>query len=206
MYALLAVAAAFAATPQESVRAAVAARLRVPPADVEVAPLEDIVGLPTSGCAVELPRVGAVEGSVPVVLLCGSGRWSTRVYVDVWRVVPVAAEAAERGETVTIATERRSTRELRGDPLIEGEGPWRARVAMQAGEPLTTTRVAPVPDAARGAAVILEAGGDRFMVRASGELLVDAWVDQSVTVLNLSTRTVVAGVYRGDGRVTVESR
>lgn len=198
---------AWAGGPEEAVRAAVAARLGVPERDVEVLEMGTLAGLPDgAACRAQLPRTGSVEGRVPVVLACGEGRWSARPLVEVWRTLAVAAAPVGAGEAIEVTTARVASGELRGEPPVEGPGPWRARVDLEAGAPLTAVRVEPMPDARRGEAVTLRAGSGALAVLARGELLGDAFVGAPVTALSTSTRAVVRGTYRGDGIVDVEGR
>lgn len=205
------VARAFAGTAEDAVRDTVAAHLEVPPEDVDVQGLGALAGLaPDAACSVQLPQVGSVEGIVQLVLYCASPtgtqqRHLTRAVIQVWRTVPVAAWSVSAGERVEVTMERVAGHRLRGEIPVQGEGAFRARVDLAAGEPLTTSRAAPWPDAPRGADVLLVAGSDTgLVVTASGQLLQDGWVDKRVGVLNLATRTVLQGTYRADGTVVVE--
>ncbi|MES2640704.1 MAG: flagella basal body P-ring formation protein FlgA [Myxococcota bacterium] len=202
---------ASAGIAEDAVRDTVAAHLEVAPEDVEVQGLGALAGLtPDATCSVQLPQVGSVEGIVQVVLYCdaaGGGaptRHLTRAVIQVWRTVPVAAWSVEAGERVETTMERVSGHRLRGEIPVEGAGAFRARVPLAAGEPLTTSRAAPWPDAPRGADVLLVAGSDTgLVVTANGQLLQDGWVDKRVGVLNLATRTVLQGTFRSDGTVVV---
>jgi flagella basal body P-ring formation protein FlgA len=197
----------WAAGPEDAVRDAVAARLGVAERDVEVVEMGSLAGLPEGAeCRAQLPRTGTVEGRVPVVLFCGEGRWSARPLVEVWRDLPVVATPARAGEPIEVRMARVASGDLRGEPAVEGEGPWRARVDLDAGAPLTSVRVEPMPDALRGEAVTLVAGGGALAIMARGELLGDAFVGAPVSALSTSTRAVVRGTYRGDGIVYVEGR
>lgn len=199
---------AFAGIAEDAVRDTVAAHLEVAPEDVEVQGLGALANLdPDVECGVQLPRVGPVEGIVQVVLYCGEARYSTRAVVSVWRTVPVAAWSVEAGDRVEYTMERVAGHRLRGENPVEPTGAFRARVDLNAGDPLTTARSSPWPDAPRGAEVLLvasSAGG--LVVTANGQLLQDGWVDQPVGVLNLATRAVLQGTFRSDGTVVVEAR
>jgi flagella basal body P-ring formation protein FlgA len=195
---------ASAAGTADPIRAAVAAQLGVDEADVEVRSVGTVAGLPDGDtCAVQLPRVGAVTGLVPVTLHCGAGRWQTHAYVEVWRSVPVAVADTRAGERVEVRTERVSSYRLHGEEPVADVGTWTARVDLEAGAPLTTTRVRPAPDLERGSPVRLVAGGNGLRITADGELLQEGWHGRPVSVLNLSTRTVLEGVYAGDSVVTL---
>jgi flagella basal body P-ring formation protein FlgA len=204
------VSSASAGIAEDAVRDTVAAHLEVAPEDVEVQGLGALAGVnPDATCSVQLPQVGSVEGIVQVVLYCdspgGQTRHLTRAVIQVWRTVPVAAWGVEAGERVETTMERVSGHRLRGEIPVEGTGAFRARVPLAAGEPITTSRAAPWPDAPRGADVLLVAGSDTgLVVTANGQLLQDGWVDKRVGVLNLATRTVLQGTFRSDGTVVVE--
>lgn len=203
LFALLSTASAGIA--EDAVRDTVAAQLEVPRGDVEVQGIGVLAGLaPDAACSVQLPQVGSVEGIVQVVLYCGEQRHLTRAMVQVWRTVPVAAMAAKAGERVEMTMERVSGTRLRGEVPVEGGRAFRARVDLGAGDPLTTARAAPWPDAPRGAEVLLVAGsGLGLVVTANGQLLQDGWVDKRVGVLNLATRAVLQGTLRADGAVVL---
>ncbi len=202
----LLVSPAFATNAEDAVRDTVAAHLEVPPEDVEVRGLGALAGLsPDDACSVQLPRVGSVEGIVNVVLYCGDTRHATRAVIEVWRTVPVAAWATQAGGRVESTLERVSSDRLRGEIPVEMTGSHRARVGLAAGDPITTARAEPWPDAPRGADVLLVAGTEvGLVVQANGQLLQDGWVDRPVGVLNLATRTVLKGTFRSDGTVVVE--
>ncbi|MFN7142300.1 MAG: flagellar basal body P-ring formation chaperone FlgA [Myxococcota bacterium] len=192
--------------PEASIRATVAAHLQLPEEDVQVRALGSLAGVaPDQNCGVQLPRTGPVDGIVPLVLFCGDGRWSTRAVIETWRHVPVAVADADPGENVEFRVERVSSERLRGEEPVGVEGTWTARVGLRAGEPLTSARVRPAPDLARGEKVRILVGGDGLVVTAEGEALRDAYVDEPIAVLNFSTRAVVQGTYRGDGLVTLDA-
>lgn len=204
---------ALAATPAVSIRQAAAQQAGVPETDVEVG----MLGLPEAVAQrdatwdVLFPVAGSFTGATPVVLVAEGARYQLRPRIVVTRSVPVARAAVRPGERVELVEARVGSDRLRGEvpvPMPSTTAPtqaWQARVALAAGEPVTTTRVRAYPDLLQGAEVKLEAGAGKLSVRAPGRLLEDAFVGARVGVLNLATRAVQRGVYRGDGTVALES-
>lgn len=197
---------ALASTPADAVRAAVAARAQVPLEDVEVGPLgllPEVAALDTDW-EVRFPGDVAFRGGTAVQLV-GAGRsFALRPRVVTWREVPVAAAAVRAGDAVVLTTARVASDRLRSEtPVVAGA--WQARVSMGAGEPVTAERVRPMPDLRNGAEVKVLAGSGSLQVRAPGKLMEDAFVGAPVAVLNLATKVVQRGTYRGDSTVALES-
>ena len=193
---------AAASTPELSVREAVATQLGVAVEDVVV------TGAPSTpgDCTTELPRYGPVTGMVKITSYCGGRRIVSQPYIEVWYELAVAAQPTRAGERVTVELGRVSSKALRGEEPVDPTLSWRARSSLDAGEPLTTVSVAPMPDAERGARVLLIATVGALRVEAPGELMQDSWVDQAGTAVNLATRSIVSGRYAGDGIFVVEGR
>lgn len=200
----LALAAATAATPSEAIRGAVATRLGIPVADVEVSAMAPIPGLQEADWSVELPLSGPITGNVPVVLRSGAGRYAVRPVIVAWREVPVAAEATAAGQTVPLAMARVSSDRLRGETVVERGSSWVARVDLAAGDPVTTSRARAEPDARRGAEIRVVTECGALSIQAPGVLLGDAYVGKPVSAMNLSTHVVLSGTYRSDGVVLLE--
>lgn len=192
---------AAAADPASVVAAAVAARAGVPLGDVTV----QAIALPDAAWSVELPDLGSLCGGTPVVLRATVDgrpvRHSVRAAVDVLREVPVAARDTAAGEEVALSTARVSCDRLRTERPADPATAWVARTALRAGDPVTTARVRPRPDARDGADVALWAGTDHVRVTAPGRLSGDAFVGERVHVINLATRTQQTGIYQADGTV-----
>ncbi len=197
---------ALAATPADAIRAAVATRAQVPLADVEVGPLgllPAVASLDTDW-EVRFPGDTVFRGSTAVQLTGGGRSYALRPSVVTWREVPVAAESVRAGEPVVLATARVSSDRLKSETPVS-VGAWQARVAIAAGEPVTTARVRPLPDLRNGAEVRVLAGAGALQVRAPGKLMEDAFVGAPVAVLNLATKVVQRGTYRGNGTVALET-
>lgn len=197
---------ALAATPTDAVRAAVAARAQVPVADVEVGPLgllPAVAALDTDW-EVRFPGDAAFRGSTAVQLTGGGRSYALRPHVITWREVPVAAESVRAGDAVVLTVARVASDRLKSETPVAA-GAWQARVALAAGEPVTTARVRPLPDLRNGAEVKVLAGSGGLQVRAPGKLMEDAFVGAPVAVLNLATKAVQRGTYRGDGTVALET-
>jgi flagella basal body P-ring formation protein FlgA len=205
-FVLLLTGSASAALPEAVVREVVAARAGVALADVEVGPL----GLPASALVdgawqVSLPSNAVFTGATTMTLSNGPARFVVRPRVVVWREVPVAASAVSAGSPVEVGSARVASDVLRGEVPVDPSLAWDATVSFTAGQPVTMNRVRPRADVREGAAVRIEAGVGPLSVSAPGELLSDARVGQRVAVLNLATRAVQDGVYRGENVVALEA-
>jgi flagella basal body P-ring formation protein FlgA len=197
---------ASAALPEVAVRDAVARRVGVPVADVEVGSL----GLLPSAAVdaawiVDFAPSSTFTGSTTLTLRNGDVRYVVRPRIVIWRDVPVAAEAVAPGQPLTLVTARVSSDRLRGETPVDPVLTWDATVSFAAGDPVTINRARPQPDLREGAAVRIESGAGSLSVSAPGELLSDAQVGQRVAVLNLATRAVQHGVYRGGTIVALEA-
>lgn len=204
MWAVLA-SLALAGDPGLAVREAVADRLGVPLADVELVDL-GAAGLPTDvEWRVDLPAVGPWWGTVPLVVRSPDGvlRYALRSRITVWQELPVAARAVGAGEPVEVTLARLPRERLRGEVPVDPSASWEARVDLGAGTPLTTARVRPRPDREAGSLVTIVAGSERLWVAANGRLGEDAFVGRPVRVANLDTHAVLVGVYQPDGSVRV---
>lgn len=193
-----------AATPELAVREAIAARVGVPVADVEVVGLRLPAG---EDWRAEVPSVGQLWGDVPVtvrgVLPTGETRYGVRAHVTVFQELPVATSAVHVGEVVPVTTARVAMDSLRGATPVDPAGRWEARSDLAALTPLTTRCVRPRPDAKEGANVAIVAGRGPLRVVAPGQLSEDAFVGADVHVINLATRTVLVGRFTEDGQVAV---
>lgn len=197
---------ALAATPIDAIRVAVAARAKVPLADVEVGSLgllPAVAALDTDW-DVQFPGDALFRGSTAVQLRGGGRTYALRPHVITWREMPVAAESVRAGDAIQLTTARVASDRLRSETPV-APGDWLARVAIGAGEPVTTARVRVLPDLRAGAEVKVLAGVGGLQVRAPGKLMEDAFVGAPVAVLNLATKVVQRGTYRGDGTVALES-
>lgn len=194
-----------AGEPALVLREVVAARLSVPVTDVEVGGL-GVEGLEADlDWRVDLPALGPWWGSVPVVLRSADGtrRYAIRPEITVWQELPVAARSTRAGDPVEPASARVSRASLRGETPVDPGARWEARVDLAAGQPLTTSRVRPLPDAQAGSLVEIVAGSPGLRVMANGRLGADAFVGQPVTVSNLDTHALLVGVFMSDGSVWV---
>jgi flagella basal body P-ring formation protein FlgA len=175
-------------------------------ADVEVGPLR----LPASAAVdgpwqVSLPSNAVFTGATTMTLSNGEARFVVRPRVVVWKEVPVAASAVAAGSPVEVGSARVASDVLRGEVPVDPSLAWDATVSFAVGQPVTMNRVRPRADVREGAAVRIEAGIGPLSVSAPGELLSDARVGQRVAVLNLATRAVQDGVYRGGNVVALEA-
>ncbi len=190
----------------DAVRAAVAERSALPVEDVVVTGIGVLPNAPLEAdWAVTLPRTGSLTGDVQVVVRAGTARYAIVPHVVVWRSLPVALTPTVAGQRVPVILRRVSSDRLRAE-TVAPDGAWVARVRLAAGEPLTSANVRPSPDVQRGAPVRIVSAQGHVSVSAPGELLDDAFVGRRVAVLNLATRTVQSGTYRGGSIVALEQR
>lgn len=199
---------AFAADPSLVLRDAIAARLDVPPSDVEVRSL-GIANIPADAdWKVELPNTGNLWGTISVRLIASHAgtelqRYTAYAKVSVWDEVPVAAAPVAPGEPVAIELVRMSLEDLRGASPVDPARAWKAKTTLQAGVPLTTARVEAIPDAAKGSKVRIVVQRGALQIETVGVLTADAWVGRPVTVQSLATQVELTGVYEKNGLVSV---
>ena len=186
----------------EAVRRHVAERVGVEPADVDV----DWLGLgaawrcpPDARVHVESSPREDFRGHADLRLtglaggeVCADVRIRPRI--TVWVEAPVAARPADPGEQVSWTVGRVPRALLVGVPVEEGSGPWEARRHLDAGDPVTTRVVRPVPDARRGDPVTLEVERGALRVTVEGRLVEDGRLGEVVKVASPSTTGVVEGV------------
>ena len=127
-----------------------------------------------------------------------------RAEVVVWQQMVVARAPVRAGEAIPLTTARVRRDEIVGDPVDPDGGPYLAVGPMPAGVPVTVSRVRSVPDRKSGERVTLVAGSRGLMIRATGRLLADARVGDTVRVANPATGSVVVGVLAEDGQVIAQ--
>ncbi len=120
------------------------------------------------------------------------GRWTVRPHLRVWVEAPVAAGLAMAGELVEVLPGQVQVDQIIGRPVTHA-GPHRARVRIEAGEPVTHAVVEPVPDVASGSSVVVRVKRGSLVVTAPGTLLHDARIGEQVRVTNEATRVVLKG-------------
>jgi len=143
-------------------------------------------------------RLQGTEGGQP----CADLR--VRAEVLVWQQMVVARAPVRAGQAIPLTTARVKRDEVMGDPVDPDGGPYLAVGPMQAGVPVTVSRVRHVPDRKAGERVTLVAGSRGLSIRATGRLLSDAHVGDTVRVANPATGTVVVGVLAEDGQVIAQ--
>ncbi len=209
MLPLLFVLSAFADDPRSSVadavRRAVAGNMGTEVEDVEVSALGVLPeNLPdTDDWAVTFANSRQVTGNVRLTVRSGTVRLALLPHIVVWRDLPVAAANVAPGKRVPVTSARVSSDDLAG-PMVEGDGPWVARVGLKEGAALSAVNVRPAPDLLKGATVVVQARVGEVFITAHGEVLADAMVGEEVAVLNRATRSVQRGVYEGDLIVVLE--
>jgi hypothetical protein len=203
---LLAPGRAAGATPGDAIRTAVAARLAVPAADVEVYDL----GLPADAPAdadfrVKLPSYPLRSGHLPVTLevLDGpaAGRWAVRPALRLYAALPVALRPAAPGEPILLGSARMAVEALRGAEPVDPALAWEARVGIEAGQPVTASTARLVPDVRGGAVLPAVVRRGALEVRCDARLQDDARFGDTVRVVSLSTNARLAGVLQADGTV-----
>jgi len=219
--AVLAIAAASAASSPHAlrsplvdaaIRAHIAEAVGVPEHDVEVksnglgAPVDcgpgaelSVTALPNEPYRryVNLRLTGQERGTV-----CADLR--VRSEVVVWETVPVAAADIAAGQTIRLTRGRVPRHRVQGSPVDPSMGPFVAMGPIQAGAPVTMSRIRAVPDWKSGSTVRLESGNGALMIRTSGRLLADARNGDTVRVANPATGAVVVGVISADGVVQAQ--
>lgn len=188
----------------QAIRQAVALREGVAVEDVQVSGLGALPELPEAeDWAITFATGGNHTGTVRVVARAGTRRYALLPQVVVWRTVPVAARDVAPGERVPLRMARTSSDTMSG-PSVDDATAWVARVPLPAGTALSPFNVRQAPDLSRGASVRLQVQTGPVAVSAPGRLLDDAFLGQEVAVLNLATRRVQRGEYRGDLVVSLE--
>jgi flagella basal body P-ring formation protein FlgA len=120
------------------------------------------------------------------------GRWTVRPHLRVWVEAPVAAQLAMPGDLVEVLPGQVQVDSIIGRPVTNA-GPHRARVRIEAGEPVTHAVVEPVPDVASGSHVTVRVQRGALVVTAPGTLMQDARIGDMVRVTNDATRVVLKG-------------
>jgi len=195
-----------------AIRAHVAEATGVQEHDVEV--VHNGLGVALScGPAVKLDvRASPTEGYRRHVNLRLQGSEAGRTCADlrvraevvVWHEAPVARMAVRAGQPVPLTMRRVQRDQLHGDPVDLNGGPYLAVGPLHAGVPVTVSRVRSVPDRRSGERVTLIAGSHALTIRATGRLLADARVGDTVRVANPATGSVVVGVLAEDGQVIAQ--
>ena len=195
-----------AATPTEAIRAAVAERLSMSVADVEVFDVELPAGAPANAdYNVRLPSYGLQSGRQPleleVIAGAGAGSWRVRPMVRLYGLVPVAEVAVAAGAPIPFRLERMALDTLRGASPVNPSLPWEARVSISAGRPVTPSLARLVPDVREGEVVPVVVRRGPLEVRCEARVEADARFGDAVPVLNLTTHTRLAGILQPDRTV-----
>ncbi|MCP4810565.1 MAG: flagella basal body P-ring formation protein FlgA [Proteobacteria bacterium] len=121
-----------------------------------------------------------------------STEWSVTVEptLEIWVEAPVASETTDAGEIVVTRRGIVPALELHGEPL---EGEWMARTRIEAGSPVTDSVARAVPDARRGASVVVQTCRGALCVNAPGRLVEDGVVGASIRVVNQATLVTLTG-------------
>jgi len=119
-------------------------------------------------------------------------RAPVRPGLQVWVEAPVAPRRVLPGEDFTPELGLVLVQDLRGNPVAVS--PWRSRVNLRAGQPVTTGQVVAVPDADQGADVTLKLVRGGLVIVAPGHLADNGYLGQPVRVVNEATHVVAEGV------------
>jgi len=131
----------------------------------------------------------------------GSTRYTLRPRLTVWVVAPVAAGSTEADQPVDTELGLVPIERIHGRPV---HGRWLARVALEAGDPVTDAVVAPLPDVRKGASVDLQVQRGTLQITAPGRLLEDARLGERVRVVNEATRVTLRGVLVASDTVEIQ--
>jgi flagella basal body P-ring formation protein FlgA len=130
------------------------------------------------------------------------GAWTLRPSLNIWMNVPVVLNDVSSGDLIEVSTGLVEISDIRG-PLIT-EGNLRARVSLQAGDPVTARVATPMPDVARGSAVSIQSRSTQLVVSMSGNILVDGFVGDRVRVRSQATSRSLSGLLVDNHTVVVD--
>ena len=121
-------------------------------------------------------------------------RVKLRPRLRVWDTVSVASSDTAVGQSIKLTMARIDLSRLHGIPVDPESGPWEARLSLEAGQPVTLQSVKAVPTARSGDSVTLIAARGTLQIKATGRLMDDAQLGETVAVANTATGTVVEGI------------
>jgi flagella basal body P-ring formation protein FlgA len=195
---------------------AIAARLLdvhgVPPQDVRIPALLDLEALasePGNTVIVDVPSRTGSSPSLPVtVAIVQGGRVLQRVAVTarivIERPVLIAARTLARGATIRVDDVREELRAdapadaLDGSAAVIGQ---RLVRGVAAGAPLREAFLEAIPVVTRGQSVTLRASRGSLAIEAAGRALEDGRTGETIRVMNIATRRVLAGQVASDGAI-----
>ena len=110
-----------------------------------------------------------------------------------WVSLPVAAESAAPGALIE-ATTKRTRLDTSGSPSVRLEdGPFIALTTLRSGDPITTARARPQPDADGGRPILVEFRKGALTIRCDGVLVGDATIGEPARARGSTTGRVVLG-------------
>jgi flagella basal body P-ring formation protein FlgA len=113
----------------------------------------------------------------------------------------VAETDVAAGDPVSWTVGQASLGSVIGDPVTSGD--WIARIHLDKGDPLTAAVVTLPLDAHAGSEVTLWVSRGALRISASGKLLTDGRVGQTVRVSNLATGKPVSGTLVDSANVEI---
>jgi len=135
-------------------------------------------------------------------LVTADARLTLRPRLEIMIGVLVAKEDAKPGQPVIWTAGQAPMGQIIGDPV--GQGDWVARIHLDAGDPLTGAVVGPPLDARAGSEVTLWIRRGALRISATGKLLNDGHVGQTVRVSNLATGKPVSGTLIDSANVEIQ--
>jgi flagella basal body P-ring formation protein FlgA len=134
-------------------------------------------------------------------LVTETARLSIRPRLEITVELLVAQDDVDAGEPVTWTVGHASLGAVIGTPVAAGD--WVARIHLDKGDPLTAAVVTEPLDARAGTEVTLWVSRGVLRVSASGKLLTDGRVGQTVRVSNLATGKPVSGTLVDSANVEI---
>jgi len=141
------------------------------------------------------------RGNPTLRLVSDTARLTIRPRLEITVDVLVAATATRPGDPISWTAGHALLGDVIGTPV--GTGDWVARIHLDAGDPLTEAVVTQPLDAEAGSEVTLWVRRGAIHVSATGKLLTDGRVGQTVRVSNLATGTPVSGTLIDSANVEI---
>ena len=118
--------------------------------------------------------------------------WFVKPRLTVLVHASVTNDDVRAGDTVHLVDGIVPIERVRGGRVPEGT--WQAKTPLRKGAAVSLAHVQRVPDAVRGAAIIVSVRRDNIHLTAEGELLGDAHIGDTVQTLNHATHATLTGV------------
>ena len=160
---------------------------------------------------VELPsRVVPGRLSVRLIETAPDGaslrQFSGNVFLDLWVDVPAVSRPLQKGEMLTpevLTLERKNAAYIKGEIWDGGGGPWRAKQALGANQPLLLSNIEPMPRVSKGKTLTLVFEKPGIRVEAPAIALADGGIGDSIPVRNTQSNVQVIARVVDHGTVSV---